>query len=99
MYLDDLVEILIPLSISLHHQKSIQKYNSALFCSFQIGLELSEACAKLNFASFRTEKNYHLKGKQIVKKELLLLLFCSKNNDDLCQQLLKLTNCLKMFEK
>ena len=48
----------LPLSISLH-QKSI-KYNinsTTLFCSFQIGLELSEACAKLNFASFRTENS------------------------------------------
>lgn len=47
LYLGDLVEI------SLQNLTLSEIYKRALFSSFQIGLELSEACAKLNFASFR----------------------------------------------
>ena len=46
-HLGDLVEI------SLQNLTLSESYKRALFSSFQIGLELSEACAKLNFASFR----------------------------------------------
>ena len=46
-HLGDLVEI------SLQNLTLSEIYKRALFSSFQIGLELSEACAKLNFASFR----------------------------------------------
>ena len=43
----DLVEI------SFQNLTLSEIYKRALFSSFQIGLELSEACAKLSFASFR----------------------------------------------